>query len=180
MENISWFDSLWHFSDKQFLNITPGAKNGQKNGLSLLLDVDSFEYSFYPMSAKGFIIGLSSTGEVRWELGKYCKQFSKQKYFSRGQWSGSKVGGDGGNTIADDISRGFYVKPGSSSLVSMKVSRTVTTEKALKYFSSDQRMCYSEEEFQPLYFNEVLSINSINFYILQPSPTFPDPYECLL
>ena len=48
------------------------------------------------------------------------------------------------------------MKPGTSSLVSMKVSRTVTSEKALKYFDSDQRMCYTEQEFQPLYFNEVL------------------------
>ena len=31
-----------------YLNIQPGAKNGQRNGLSLLVDVDSFEYGDYP------------------------------------------------------------------------------------------------------------------------------------
>ena len=31
-----------------YLNIAPGAKNGQRNGLSLLVDVDSFEYGDYP------------------------------------------------------------------------------------------------------------------------------------
>ena len=31
-----------------YLNIKPGAKNGQRNGLSLLVDVDSFEYGDYP------------------------------------------------------------------------------------------------------------------------------------
>ena len=31
-----------------YLNIEPGAKNGQRNGLSLLVDVDSFEYGDYP------------------------------------------------------------------------------------------------------------------------------------
>ena len=143
LDNMNWFDLLWHFSDKQFLNITAGAKNGQKNGLTLLLDVDSFEYSFYPRSAKGFVIGLSSTGEVSGDLNKYCNnKFSDNK-----------------NILKRPVVRqqGFYVKPGTSSLVSMKVSRTVTSPKALKYFDSDQRMCYTEQEFQPLYFNEVLS-----------------------
>ena len=40
-----------------------GAKNGQKNGLSLLIDVDSFEYGQYPKSARGFILALSSMSE---------------------------------------------------------------------------------------------------------------------
>ena len=47
----------------------------------------------------------------------------------------------------------------------MKVSRTVTSKKALKYFNSDQRMCYTEEEFQPLYFNEVLSFQLIFTFV---------------
>ena len=40
-----------------------GAKNGQRNGLSLLIDVDSFEYGQYPKSARGFILALSSMSE---------------------------------------------------------------------------------------------------------------------
>ena len=77
LANINWCKLLWRFSDKQFLDIESGAKNGQKNGLSLLLDVDSFEYSYYPRSAKGFIIGLSSTGEVSWETQILEQIFSK-------------------------------------------------------------------------------------------------------
>ena len=40
-----------------------GTKNGQKNGLELLVDVESFEYSYYPRGGRGFIIGLSDLGE---------------------------------------------------------------------------------------------------------------------
>ena len=51
------------YLDEDYLNIKPGAKNGQRNGLQLLLDVDAFEYEFFPKSSKGFIIALSSAGE---------------------------------------------------------------------------------------------------------------------
>ena len=61
------------------------------------------------------------------------------------------------------------MKPGTSSLVSMKVSRTVTSQKALKYFDSDQRMCYTQQEFQPLYFNEVLFLK---LFFTSPVTTF--------
>ena len=37
-----------HMTGADYLNIKPGAKNGQRNGLSLLVDVDSFEYGDYP------------------------------------------------------------------------------------------------------------------------------------
>ena len=45
------------------LTLQVGTKNGQKNGLELLVDVESFEYSYYPRGGRGFIIGLSDLGE---------------------------------------------------------------------------------------------------------------------
>ena len=51
------------YLDSDYLNIEPGARNGQRNGLTLLIDVDAFEYEFFPKSSKGFIIALSSAGE---------------------------------------------------------------------------------------------------------------------
>ena len=39
-----------------YLNIEPGAKNGQRNGLSLLVDVDSFEYGDYPKVCRYLIL----------------------------------------------------------------------------------------------------------------------------
>lgn len=51
------------FVDKDYLEIKPGARSGQKNGLTMLLDVESFEYGKFPRSAKGFILALSLSGE---------------------------------------------------------------------------------------------------------------------
>ena len=51
------------YLDEDYLNIKPGARNGQRNGLTILLDVDAFEYEFFPKSSKGFIVALSSAGE---------------------------------------------------------------------------------------------------------------------
>ena len=59
-----------HYSEKYIelararnLTLQVGTKNGQKNGLELLVDVESFEYSYYPRGGRGFIIGLSDLGE---------------------------------------------------------------------------------------------------------------------
>ena len=57
------FSSFSLYLDEDYLNIKPGARNGQRNGLTLLIDVDAFEYEFFPKSSKGFIIALSSAGE---------------------------------------------------------------------------------------------------------------------
>ena len=54
---------IFMYLDEDYLNIKPGARNGQRNGLTILLDVDAFEYEFFPKSSKGFIVALSSAGE---------------------------------------------------------------------------------------------------------------------
>ena len=41
------------YTTDEFWSIPAGAKNGIKNGLDLLLDVESHEYSFFPRSSKG-------------------------------------------------------------------------------------------------------------------------------
>ena len=52
---------------------------------------------------------------------------------------------------------GFYVRPGTETLVSLRATRTSTNHEALSFFSPEQRMCYTEQEFQPLYYNKVSS-----------------------
>ena len=53
---------------------------------------------------------------------------------------------------------GFYVRPGTETLVSLRATRTSTNHEALSFFSPEQRMCYTEQEFQPLYYNKVSSV----------------------
>ena len=45
----------------EFLAIPPGARNGVANGLELLLDVEAFEYAYFPSSSKGFTMALSGS-----------------------------------------------------------------------------------------------------------------------
>jgi hypothetical protein len=40
--------------------VTTGVKNGLQNGLKLVLDVENFDYAYYPRGAKGFIIVLTN------------------------------------------------------------------------------------------------------------------------
>ena len=40
-----------------------GTKNGQKNGLSMIIDVETFEYAYFPRGGMGFTVGLSDSGE---------------------------------------------------------------------------------------------------------------------
>ena len=119
------------------MNIKPGARNGQRNGLTILLDVDAFEYEFFPKSSKGFIVALSSAGErpmVRqngWHMVSIFEIFLK-------------------------IFSGFYVRPGTETLVTMKASRTEMKQDAIDFFTDPEyRQCYTEDQFQPLYYNKV-------------------------
>ena len=43
------------------MHLRPGARNGVKNGLNFLIDVEAFEYSFFPRSGKGFTVALSDS-----------------------------------------------------------------------------------------------------------------------
>ena len=47
--------------DEEFMNLKPGARNGVKNGLTFLIDVETYEYSFFPRSGKGFSVALSDS-----------------------------------------------------------------------------------------------------------------------
>ena len=40
--------------------IPKGAKNGLQNGLKLVLDVENFDYAYYPRGAKGFRVALTN------------------------------------------------------------------------------------------------------------------------
>merc|ERR1712106_646066 len=97
----------------------PGARNGIKNGISFLIDVETYEYAFFPRSAKGFTIALSDSRD---------RPVVSQQ--------------------------GFYIQPGTETLVSMQVTGSIATPGAMTFFNPARRNCYNDEEFQPLYFNK--------------------------
>jgi hypothetical protein len=45
--------SLYH-------TIPDGAKNGLQNGLKIVLDVENFDYAYFPRGAKGFRVALTN------------------------------------------------------------------------------------------------------------------------
>ena len=47
-------------SSSYYHNIPRGAKNGLQNGLKLVLDVESFDYAYFPRGAKGFRVAIAS------------------------------------------------------------------------------------------------------------------------
>ena len=49
------------------------------------------------------------------------------------------------------------MRPGTETLVNIKASRTEMRQDAIDFFSDPKyRMCYTEDQFQPLYYNKVL------------------------
>ena len=50
---------------------------------------------------------------------------------------------------------GFYVRPGTETLVAMVASRSITTKQSIDFFTPAKRMCYTDAEFSPLFYNEV-------------------------
>jgi len=52
--NPNTVNSSWYH------NIPKGAKNGLQNGLKLVLDVESFDYAYFPRGAKGFRVAIAN------------------------------------------------------------------------------------------------------------------------
>ena len=48
------------YSGDLFHNIPKGAKNGLQNGLKLVLDVEHYDYGYFPRGARGFRVALSA------------------------------------------------------------------------------------------------------------------------
>ena len=49
------------FAAEDFFGIQPNSKNGMENGLSVLVDVEAFDYSYYPRGSEGFDIALADS-----------------------------------------------------------------------------------------------------------------------
>ena len=47
------------YTGQDFKDIPKGAKNGIKNGLKVILDVESFDYAYFPRGAKGFKVAMT-------------------------------------------------------------------------------------------------------------------------
>ena len=67
----------------------------------------------------------------------------------------------------ESLSLGFYVQPGTETLISMKVTKTLVPQESLKFYSPQDRMCYTQQEFQPLYYNMVCRNNMNKIYLLK-------------
>ena len=46
-------------AEDRYINKPRGVRNGVKNGLKILLDVEGFDYAYYPRAAKGFMVAVS-------------------------------------------------------------------------------------------------------------------------
>ena len=47
-------------SNSEYHKIPRGAKNGLQNGLKLVMDVENFDYAYFPRGAKGFRVALTN------------------------------------------------------------------------------------------------------------------------
>ena len=47
-------------SNSLYHGIPSGAKNGLQNGLKIVLDVENFDYAYFPRGAKGFRVALTN------------------------------------------------------------------------------------------------------------------------
>ena len=104
--------------------------------MRLLVDVETFEYSYFPQGSEGFNIALSDSRDraiVR-QQGAYFRSKCSDK---------------------SCVVSGFYIQPGTESMVAMQVVGYGTTQDAIGHFNPQERNCYNDDEFQPLYFNKV-------------------------
>ena len=115
-----------------YINKKPGVKNGLINGLAVLLDVESFEYSSR-ISSTGFIMAISDAA------GRAMVSQQGIQIFHY--------------TLLFEFLTGFYISPGAETLVSMSAVSYNVTETAFFDFSPEERNCYTNEEFQPLHLN---------------------------
>ena len=80
LDLVNFFQTFSYLA-KDFMDIHPGARNGVKNGITFLIDVEDFEYSFFPRSGKGFSVALADARDrpiVR-QQGKQTKSFKSIK-----------------------------------------------------------------------------------------------------
>lgn len=85
----------------------------------------------------------------------------------RGLWSDRMVIQIHKRLKGESLSLGFYVQPGTETLISMKVTRTTVPQESMRFYSPKERMCYTKEEFQPLYYNMVCRNNMNKIYLLK-------------
>ena len=94
--------------DEEHFSTPLGAKNGVKNGLELLLDMEAFEYAYFPRSAKGFTLAVSNPFErpvLRHEGGwmvMVVVDGVANSYDDFGSGGGGDGGGDDNGEVGDD------------------------------------------------------------------------------
>ena len=114
------------YTNKEFWSIPAGAKNGLKNGLELLLDTESHEYSYFPRSSKGFMVAIS---------GPYVRPVVRQQgfYVAPGQET----------LVSVQVKETYTTSQALSFFPAAK----------RKCYQDDIKAPLRDSEFQPKYFN---------------------------
>ena len=118
--------SAREYSNEDFWSIEAGAKSGIKNGLELLLDAESHEYSSLYRRSRGFMVAIS---------GPYVRPVLMQEGFNVAP---------GQETLVSVQVQETYTTPDALSFFS-PVSR--------KCYQDDTNSNVEDSEFQPKYFN---------------------------
>ena len=61
VQAVTIFSLVLLITAQDFLSIEPHSKNGMENGLRLLVDAETFEYSYFPRGSEGFDVALSDS-----------------------------------------------------------------------------------------------------------------------
>jgi hypothetical protein len=56
-------DPMTGYRAKDFLSIPTRAKNGPRFGLKMILDLESFDYAYFPRESQGFLVALTDAAD---------------------------------------------------------------------------------------------------------------------
>ena len=102
------------YTGKDYHSIPKGlTRNGIQNGLSVMIDVESYEYAYFERGAEGFRVAIEDCRD---------KPVINQN--------------------------GFYVSPGSETLLAIMPTILNTSQEAMDRFTPEERNCYADEEFR--------------------------------
>ena len=110
--------SARNYKGKHYHSIPKGlTRNGIQNGLTVMIDVESYDYGFFERGSEGLRVAIEDSRD---------KPVIRQN--------------------------GFYVSPGTETLIALVPSVINTTQEAIDRFTPEQRNCYTDEEFRLKYF----------------------------
>lgn len=103
-----------------------------QNGMTLVLDVESFDYAYFPRGSRGFRVALSNANDQAaiYQVRIWCKIVSQLFILS---WR--------------SFQDGFYIASGTETLAAITPTILRTTNNTLERFEPSIRDCYLDSEF---------------------------------